>query len=280
VRSAGFAYVRPNSVAEAVDRLRSEAGAARVLAGGQSLLPQLYRREIRPAALVDIGGLAGLRYLTRDGDGLRVGALTTHADIERDTGLAPAFGVLPETARLIGHLPIRTRGTFGGSIAFAAPCSEWCLLAVLLDAAVVLQGPDGERVVAAEAFFLGPHQTVATFDELVVEVRFPSPAPNAALVEHSIQRGELAQVAAAAAIDTDGAGRVVAARLALDGATDRAVRLPDAERALHGTVPDAEVIAEAAGAAVAGLEPGYRTEVAEALVARATRAALEKAENR
>jgi carbon-monoxide dehydrogenase medium subunit len=276
MRSAAFAYLRAESVEDAVACLTSEAGTARVLAGGQSLLPLLTQRLVRPTTLVDIGGLAGLRYLTRDGAGLRIGALTRHVDIERDPGLRPAFGILPEAAGLIGHLPIRTRGTFGGSIAHAAPCSEWCLIAVLLDAQVVLHGPDGERVVAAADFFLGPYRTAAGFDELVVEVRFPSAAQNAALVEYSVQRGELAEVAAAAAIDLDASGRVAAARLALDGATERPTRLAGAESALLNGKP----VAEAARAAIAGLEPSYRTEVAEALMARAIRAALEKAEDR
>jgi len=286
MRPSKFAYARPDSVEEAVTILRAAGGTARVLAGGQSLLPLLNRRAVRPSALVDIGGLTGLRYLRRDGAGLRVGALTRHADLERTTDAAvrSAFGVLPEAAGLIGHLPIRTRGTVGGSLAHAAPGAEWCLLAVLLDALIVLRGQDGERVVPAAGFLVGPHRTAAAPDELVVEVRFPVPAPTAVLVEHAVQRGETAEVAAAAAIETGDDGRVVAARLALDGVDGRPLRLATTERALLGEVPEPELVARAAREAVTGLEPPedprYRTEVAEALLIRAVRASLAKKESR
>lgn len=281
MRPASFSYLRPESVEEAVGLLWAAGGDALVLAGGQSLLPLLAKRSVRPSALVDIGGLTGLRYLRSDGDGLRIGALTRHVDVER-ANLGPAFGVLPEAARLIGHLPIRTRGTVGGSLAHATPCAEWCLLAVLLDALVVVRGPGGERAVPAAEFLVGPHRTAAASDELVVEVRLPVPAPTAALVEHSIQRGEPAMVAAAAAVETDGVGRVVAARLALDGVADRPLRIGGAELALLGEIPDPALVARVAEEAVAVLksqppeEPRYRTEVAEALVIRAVHASLAK----
>lgn len=286
MRPASFTYLRPESVEEAGALLRSAGGDARVLAGGQSLLPLLNQRLARPATVVDIGRLTGLRYVRRDGDGLRIGALTRHVDLERmsDPGLLAAFGVLAEAAGLIGHLPIRTRGTIGGSIAHAAPGSEWCLLAVLLDARIVLRGPDGERVVAAADFLLGPHRTAAAYDELVVELRLLEPAPTAVLVEYAVQRGDQAVVAAAAAVDTGADGRVTTARLALDGVAGHPVRIDAAERALLGRTPEPSAIAAMARAAVSGLappsDPEYRRGVAETLLVRAVRASLAKKEGR
>jgi len=144
LKPAPFAYHRADSVEQAVALLAGLGDEAKILAGGLSLVPMMNFRLARPAALVDVSRLDGLSYLRPDAaDSLRIGALTTHRTVEvsRDPGILGGFGVLPRSARWIGHYPIRSRGTFGGSIAHADPASEWCLLAVLLDARVVLTGP-------------------------------------------------------------------------------------------------------------------------------------------
>ena len=144
MKPAPFAYHRAHSVAEAVALLAELGDEAKILAGGLSLVPMMNFRLARPAALVDVSRLGGLSYLRADAaDGLRIGALTTHRTVEisRDPAVLAGYGVLPRSARWIGHYPIRSRGTFGGSIAHADPASEWCLLAVLLGAKVVLNGP-------------------------------------------------------------------------------------------------------------------------------------------
>jgi aerobic carbon-monoxide dehydrogenase medium subunit len=220
VKPAPFAYHRAHSVDEAVALLAELGDEAKILAGGLSLVPMMNFRLARPAFLVDVSGIGGLSYLRAgpaDGQpgALRVGALTTHRAVEvcRDPAVLDGFGVLPRSARWIGHYPIRSRGTFGGSIAHADPASEWCLLAILLDALIVLTGPAGTRTVPAAGFFEGYYSTTAGPDEMITELRFPEPAPTATLTEFAQRQGDFAVVAAAVSADVaDGicrAGRVV-----------------------------------------------------------------------
>jgi carbon-monoxide dehydrogenase medium subunit len=216
VKPAPFAYHRAYSVAEAVALLAELGDEAKILAGGQSLVPMMNFRLARPAALVDVTRIEGLSYLRADTeDGLRIGALTTHraVEISRDPQVMAGFGVLPRSARWIGHYPIRSRGTFGGSIAHADPSAEWCLLAMLLRAQVVLTGPEGQRTLPAAEFFEGYYSTAAGPDEMITEVRFPEPAPRAVLTEFAQRQGDFAVVAAAVCADieegTCRSGRVV-----------------------------------------------------------------------
>jgi len=219
VKPAPFAYYRAHSVGEAVALLAELGDEAKILAGGLSLVPMMNFRLARPAALVDVSRIEGLSYLRADPAGtgrLHIGALTTHRTVElsRDPAILAGFGVLPRSARWIGHYPIRSRGTFGGSIAHADPASEWCLLAVLLDAQMVLTGPNGrQRTVPAGDFFQGYYTTAASPDEMITEVWFPQPAPRAVLTEFAPRQGDFAVDAAAVSADLqDGtcrSGRVV-----------------------------------------------------------------------
>jgi aerobic carbon-monoxide dehydrogenase medium subunit len=216
VKPAPFAYHRAHSVAEAVALLAELGDEAKILAGGLSLVPMMNFRLARPAALVDVTRIEHLSYLRAgEGDGLRIGALTTHRTVEtsHDPTVLAGFGVLPHSAHWIGHYPIRSRGTFGGSIAHADPSSEWCLLAMLLGARIILTGPDGPRTVPAAEFFEGYYSTAASPDEMITEVWFPEPAPQAVLTEFAQRQGDFAIVAAAVSADIrDGvcqAGRVV-----------------------------------------------------------------------
>ena len=163
MKPAPFSYHRTRSVPETVALLADLGDGAKILAGGQSLVPMMNFRLARPSALVDVTRIPGLDYLRAGPDGLRVGALTRHRTIElcRDPAVLDGFAVLPRSARWIGHYPIRARGTLGGSIAHADPAAEWCLLAVLLDANVVLAGPAGQRTVPAPGFFQGFYTTSA-----------------------------------------------------------------------------------------------------------------------
>jgi aerobic carbon-monoxide dehydrogenase medium subunit len=215
VKPAPFAYHRAHSVGEAVTLLAGLGDEAKILAGGLSLVPMMNFRLARPSALIDVTRVGGLSYLRADPDGLRIGALTTHRTVEttRDPAVLGDYGVLPRSARWIGHYPIRSRGTFGGSIAHADPASEWCLLAVLLDAQVVLTGPEGHREVPAAEFFQGYYTTAASPDEMVTELWFPRPAPHAVLTEFAPRQGDFAVVAAAVSVSVDDgvcrSGRVV-----------------------------------------------------------------------
>jgi len=218
VKPAPFAYHRARSVGETVALLAELGDEAKILAGGLSLVPMMNFRLARPTALVDVTRIEGLSYLRADPagtGGLRIGALTTHRAVElsRDPAVMTGYGVLPRSAHWIGHYPIRSRGTFGGSIAHADPASEWCLLAVLLDAEVILTGPGGQRSVPAAEFFQGYYTTAASPDEMITELRFPRPSPRAVLTEFAPRQGDFAVVAAAVSADIeDGtcrSGRVV-----------------------------------------------------------------------
>ncbi len=216
MKPAPFAYHRAHTVAEAVALLAELGDEAKILAGGLSLVPMMNFRLARPTALVDVTRIEGLSYLQADPqDGLRIGALTTHRAVEtsRDPAVLAGFGVLPRSARWIGHYPIRSRGTFGGSIAHADPASEWCLLAMLLGAQVVLTGPRRQRTLPAAEFFEGYYSTAANPDEMITELWFPQPAPRAVLTEFAQRQGDFAVVAAAVCADIeDGicrSGRVV-----------------------------------------------------------------------
>jgi carbon-monoxide dehydrogenase medium subunit len=230
-------------------------------------------RLARPTDLVDINRIPGLDYLRRDSGGLHIGALTRHRTVEM-TAL-DEFSVLSRAARWIGHYPIRARGTFGGSIAHADPTSEWCVLAVLLDAVIVLVGPAGRREVSASEFFHGFFTTVAEPDEMVVEIRFPRPAPHAALTEFAQRQGDFAIVAAAVDLDiADGAwkrGRVVL------GGVDPLPFTIDGLDAYAGRAADKDTWQEIGDLAAEQIDPpsdghgsaDYRRKLAATLVSRA-----------
>jgi carbon-monoxide dehydrogenase medium subunit len=276
VKPAAFDYHRVATAEEAIDRLAELGEDAKVLAGGQSLVPMMNFRIVRPPALVDVSRVPDLAYLARDGDALRIGALALHRDVEhaRDD-LLDGFGVLKHAAPLVGHMPIRARGTFGGSVAHGDPASEWCLLAVALGAEIVARGPDGERTIPADEFFLGFFTTALEPGELLCEVRFPAPRPRAALEEFARRHGDYAIVAAAVALD--GEPRVV-----IGGVDAVPVRAGAAEAVLAGGEPDAEAIEEAAQAAAGEVDPGsdvhgsadYRRKLTAVMVRRALHRAV------
>jgi aerobic carbon-monoxide dehydrogenase medium subunit len=239
VKPAPFAYHRAHSVGEAVALLTELGDEAKILAGGLSLVPMMNFRLARPSALVDVTKIAGLSYLRVDDHGLRIGALATHRAVEtsRDPAVIDGFGVLPRSARWIGHYPIRSRGTFGGSIAHADPASEWCLLAVLLDAHVVLTGPQGHREVPAADFFQGYYTTAASPDEMLTELRFPRPEPNAVLTEFAPRQGDFAVVAAAVSVETE-AGVCRSGRVVLGGVGPQPVQVEAGALAGQRAGPD------------------------------------------
>ncbi|MFI7699269.1 FAD binding domain-containing protein [Nonomuraea sp. NPDC049480] len=243
MKPAPFTYHRARDVTGAVALLAELGEDAKYIAGGQSLVAMMNFRLARPAHLVDLGGLRAELAYVREGDGvLRLGALTTHHQVE-SAPLSPDFAVLRDAMSWIGHLPIRTRGTVGGSLAHGEATAEWCLLAVLLDAEVVVQGIRGRRTVPAGELFLGFFTTALEPEEMVVEVVFPRPAPHAALTEFAQRRGDFATVAAAVDLD---AGRVT-----LGGVAPVPLRVPEAEAVLA----DGGTFAECAEAAAAAVDP-------------------------
>jgi carbon-monoxide dehydrogenase medium subunit len=246
-----FDYHAPASLDAAVALLQRYGGDAKVLAGGQSLMPLLNFRLSRPAALVDLGRIASLAYIEeRDGQ-VRLGAMTRQRTIEFSPVVARKLPLLGEATKWVGHLPIRTRGTIGGSIAHADPSAEYPAVLTALEGEVVARGPKGERVVKAKDLFVTYLTTSLEPDEILVEVRLPmmDAAAGFALEEFARRRGDFAIVAIATMVVRDGA-RCTQARLATAGAGPVPVRLRAAEEILERDgLGDAAIAAAARRAA-------------------------------
>jgi carbon-monoxide dehydrogenase medium subunit len=263
-------------VAEALERLARHGDDAKVLAGGQSLVPLLNFRLARPQLVLDINRVPGLEHLdARDGV-LRVGALVRQRALER--WAAARAPLLATGLRHVGHVAIRNRGTVAGSLVHADPAAELPALFLCHDGEVVAVSQRGQRTIAASALFSGPLLTTLAADELVIETRWALPAAGAGWGFHEVARrhGDFA-LAGAAAVLTLRAGRVAGARVAVFGCGPTPLRAAAAESALDGEAPTPERIEAAAGAAAATLpasddlhaSAAYRRSVARTLMARA-----------
>ncbi|WP_328379528.1 FAD binding domain-containing protein [Streptomyces sp. NBC_00440] len=259
MKPAPFTYHRARSAEDAARLLAELGDEAKLLAGGQSLIAMMNYRLARPRHLVDIGSLPeseGLTGFRHGPDGLRIGALTTHHAVETadEAQLGAGFAVLRDAMRWVGHLPIRTRGTVGGSIAHGDSTAEWCLLAVLLDARIVARGPRGTRTITAGDFFYGFFSTALEPDELITELVFPHPAPHAALTEFAERKGDFGIVVAAVDLDVEN-GAVRGGRVALGGVAPAPVQVPEAEEALARGGSEDVLFAACAEAAAAAIDP-------------------------
>lgn len=282
MKPASFEYFAPSSVDEAVALLAEHGGEARVLAGGQSLVPAMNFRLARPAVLVDINGIAGIAGIREDGDTLVVGALTRHATFEKPVTVGPLAKLLPTVAHNIAHLPIRRRGTFGGSVSHADPSAEWCTLSLALDAGIVVRSTSGTRTVPAEEWFKSIFTTDIRDGEMVTEIRLPRLGDDwrCGFVEFSRRAGDFALVSALAIVRVAG-GTIREARLALGGVVDKPVRARDAEALLVGATPGDAAFRAAADAARSAFEPfgdiHATAEYKSELIAVMARRALERA---
>jgi aerobic carbon-monoxide dehydrogenase medium subunit len=283
MKPAPFRYHAPKTLAEAVETLAEVAGEdGRVLAGGQSLVPIMAFRLARPAHLVDINGVAALARLAVDNDRLCIGACVRHAAFHKPVMDGPLGRLLSAVVRHIAHYPIRTRGTFCGSIAHADPASEWCLVAAALGAEMVAMSTSGTRTIQAQDFFRGIMTTALAEDELLTEVRLPIPPPDTrfGFYEFSRRAGDFALAMALVALHVEN-GVIAAARVAIGGVEPSPRRIAQAEQALLGRAPDAAAFAAAAAAAAAAVDPlddatiaaDYRRD----LTGTVTRRALEQA---
>ncbi len=189
-----------------MDLLRRYGGDAKVLAGGQSLMPLLNFRLSYPAALVDINRITALSYIQHEVGQLRIGALTRQRTIEFSALVREHLPLLYEATTLVGHLPIRTRGTIGGSLAHADPAAEYPAVATAMEAELVVQGSKGQRILRPEEFFVSYLTTALAPDEVLVEVRFPTPPPTSgwAFAEFARRHGDFALVGIAALLDSEG----------------------------------------------------------------------------
>lgn len=200
MKASAFGYARATSVKDALDLLAVHGEKAKVLSGGQSLLPAMNLRLIAPELVVDISGLAELRGVTSNGDVLTIGALTRHADLLKSPEIANHVPLLRDAVVHVAHPAIRNRGTIGGSLAQADPASELPACMLTLDATIVARGPAGERRIAAQEFFTGIYETVLTPKELLVAVELPRPRTDSTYFFHEFSRrhGDYAIVGLAA----------------------------------------------------------------------------------
>jgi carbon-monoxide dehydrogenase medium subunit len=256
MKPAAFTYFAPSTLEEALEILQRSGQECRVLAGGQSLVPAMNFRLARPEVLVDINRIAGLSDVGIVDGHLEIGALARHARFERPATDGPLGALMPKVARHIAHLPIRLRGTFAGSIAHADPASEWCTLAVALDAEIIARNVSGTRTIPAAAFFKSIFTTDLKPDEMIVAVRLPHLGIgwHCGFEEFSRRGGDFAIVSALACLRIEN-GRISDARAALGGVVNRPVRSHSAESVLGGEKPSPDVFREAARRAAAELEP-------------------------
>ncbi len=207
MKASAFSYARATSVGNAIELLVAHGDGAKVLSGGQSLMPAMNLRLVAPELIVDIGDLAELRGIAVSGDILTIGALTRHADLLKSSEIAAHAPVLTEAIAHVAHPAIRNRGTIGGSLAHADPASELPACMVALNATIIVRGPDGERRIAAAEFFTGIYETVLSAQELLVAVELPVAQENSAhfFCEFARRHGDYAIVglAAQAVVEND-----------------------------------------------------------------------------
>jgi carbon-monoxide dehydrogenase medium subunit len=284
LKPSRFKYIGPNSPEEAVGHLASYNGEARCLAGGQSLLPLMNFRLIRPEALIDLNRCPGLDYLRRDDGHLVVGPMTRQSTIEHSDLVRSCCPLISKTMIYLGSPTIRNRGTIGGTLAHADRTAELPAIAVALEAELIAQGPEGKRRIPAESFFRGDLSTDLRTDEMLREIRFPV-SPHGSLsgfAEANNRHHDLALAGVAVYLLLDSNGAIGQARVVSIGIGPAPVRLKSAERALCGNRTDENSIRDAARLSLDGVEPDgdshasadYRCAVLPRLVARALQQAV------
>jgi len=275
---AQFDYVAPASVADAVAALAQGGEDAKVLAGGQSLIPVLRLRLSYPTVLVDLRKVDGLRGVREDGTDLVIGAMTRHADVVKDPLIQQYAALVAEAAATVADPAVRHRGTFGGALAHADPAGDLAAVALALDAQLVAEGPGGRRSIAAADFFQDYLQTALSPDELLVEVRVPKLEGQWGVAYEKFNRTaqSWAIVGAAAAIRREN-GSIAEARIGLTNMGSVPVRAGTVEAALAGAPAEAGAVAEAAAHAADGTsapsdlsgQADYREHLARVLTRRA-----------
>ena len=255
MKAADFAYARATSVDDAVALLAAHGDRAKLLSGGQSLLPAMNLRLISPELVIDIGGIAELRSIAVTGDTVRIGALARHVDLQRSPEIAAHAPLLKEAVTHVAHPAIRNRGTIGGSLAHADPASELPACMLALDASFVVRSKTGERRIAAGDFFQGIFQTALSAEELLVAIELPMPPKNSAHFFHEFARrnGDYAIAGLAAQAKIDG-GTFTHLRLAYFAVGDRPV-LAGAAKVLVGKVITVALLSEASEALGDELDP-------------------------
>lgn len=270
-----FTYIAPTSLEEVIGQLAADPDA-KVISGGQSLMPLLAMRLARPSCLVDLRQVPGLDQIELVDGGVRIGARVTHSTIEHSALLAEQWPILAVAARHIAHPQIRSRGTIGGSVAHADASAEWPSVLLALGADIEVVGPQGPRTITVDDFFVGPFTSSLLDAEVVVAIRIPQSTRRWAFAEAARKSGDygLALVAMSARIEQ---GRLVAPRVSVGAAVGTASRLMEVEQALDGAAVTDELPGQAAQAAIASVQPisdvhgsgDYRRNLVGALVRQA-----------
>jgi carbon-monoxide dehydrogenase medium subunit len=277
MRPSRFNYIKAESVAHALDLLAGADGDAKLLAGGQSLVPMMNFRVAAPACLIDINGLGELDFIRRDGALLRIGSMTRHDRLARSEVARDAWPLIAQAYEFVAHQTVRNRGTIGGNLAHADPSSEMPAVMLALDARMMLQSLAGKREVTADAFFDDMFSTALRPDELLTEIAIPVPQRpyRSGFLEVSPRQGDFALCGIAVAMQLDD-GRCADVRIACCGATARPLRMTAVERWLEGRRLDRQDCNEAGARAAAGIEPlsdakasaAYRKTLIQALLSR------------
>lgn len=282
-----FNYVAARSLREAVSILRRHREDAKVLAGGHSLIPLMKLRLASPRYVVDLGPLKKqLSYIKDAGRTIRIGALTTHAEIEHSALLKRELPLMPAAAEWIGDMQVRNLGTIGGSLSHSDPASDWPVVALALDAQFAVYG-GAKRVIPASKFFKGPFTTALKPYEILTEVIIPKPPKGHGWSWKKFERkaGDFATVNTAVIVTPGKKGEIQKASIAVGAVHNHPYRATEAEKLLQAKRPSAELIERAAAAAAAYAEPSsdlrgsaeYKKEMTKVFVRRALREALERA---
>lgn len=256
MKPAVFDYVRADNLAHALETLAQAGDEAKVIAGGQSLVPMMNFRLLQPSILVDVNGIGELAFLEDDANHIRIGALTRHRRLETDPIVARRLPVLHAAMPYVAHLAIRNRGTIGGSLSHADPAAELPMLALLLDAELNIRSLSGQRRTKVGDFLVSALTTDLEPDELLTDIVIPAPPADAGWDVQELARrsGDFALVAVAALLTRDG-DAIVEARLALMGIGDTAMRVRAAEDMLRGRRFDTALAAAAADAVQQAIDP-------------------------
>jgi len=284
---APFDYHAPGSLAEAIGLLQQHGEDAKVLSGGQSLLPLLKLRLASTAHLVDIGRIPGLEYIKEEGGYLKIGGRTRESALERSDVIKAKYPILHDTALVIADPLVRNRATVGGNLAHADPANDHPATMLALGAEVVAAGAGGERVIPITQFFTGIFSTALRPGEILVEIRIPAPPPRSGGAYVKLERkvGDFATAAAAAQVTIGADGKIARAGIALTSAGPTPIKATAAEQFLLGKLPDGAAIAQASKLASDAASPSadrrgsveYKREMARVLTARALTRAVARA---
>jgi CO/xanthine dehydrogenase FAD-binding subunit len=282
MKPARFDYIKPATLSKAIEALVATDGEGKILAGGQSLLPLLNFRMVRPSVLVDINGLKDLSFIEARGDSVVIGALTRHREIEQSALIASKLPVMSAAMRHVAHLAIRNRGTIGGSLSHADPAAELPMMALFYGATIMSEGPSGRRRIPADEFFVDALTNCLEPDEIVVEIEFPVLQHDGWAFEEVARRfGDFALASIAVAVRREQAG-LANIRIGVMGVADTPLRLIAVEQELNGTKIDGAMADRFSSLVTAAISPNsdlhasaeYRRHLLGALARRAIATAL------